>query len=107
MIGMVNAIGAGQAARDLNGARPTARPIKGAEVGEPPMWVRPRDPNPSDTESVRAVRPAEDNDTSAPQAKPDGDTPRVADRTAADRPPAPPASRPQANTVGQALDMVA
>jgi len=59
MIGMVNAIGAGQAVRDLLSTRSTGPASPSRELGEPPMWVRPHDPPPSPTESTRAVRPVE------------------------------------------------
>jgi hypothetical protein len=72
MIGMVNAIGAGQAARELHGAGTTGRPTT-SELGEPPMWVRPAEPPASPTESARAVRPVEFQESQGQQSLPDGD----------------------------------
>ena len=73
MIGMVNAIGAGQAARDTQSARQTTRLPTKPELGEPPMWVRPPEARPSDTESVRAVRPVEFQETAAEEHVPDSE----------------------------------
>ncbi|HRX85558.1 MAG TPA: hypothetical protein P5572_11120 [Phycisphaerae bacterium] len=77
MIGMVNAIGAGQAARDQS-ARPTERARTQSEVGEPPMWIRPHEAKQGPTESAQAVRPTEFEQTQAQTEKPDGAQPQGA-----------------------------
>jgi hypothetical protein len=58
MIGVVNAIGASQAARGQP-ATQTQGKLTPAELGEPPMWVRTPEPTPSAAESTQAVRPVE------------------------------------------------
>lgn len=70
MIGLVNAIGTGQAARDLHARPTTAGSQTSRDVGEPPMWIRPHEAPSAPTETVQAVTPVEFQTTEAEQAQP-------------------------------------
>jgi hypothetical protein len=63
------------------------------------MWVRPQDPDPSLTESARAVRPVEFQESQAEGKLPEEDQVRQANATARDLAPEP--------HVGGVLDTVA
>ncbi len=73
MIGLVNAVGAAQAARQT----PAGRNTTGPPVGEPPMWIRPTE----QPETERAVGPVEFQQAQAERHVPDGDASQEFDRT--------------------------
>jgi len=72
MIGMVNAIGAGQAAREQHDARLPRAPSR-PELGEPPMWVRPPESTTSTADTLRAVRPVKFQESGAERGIPGND----------------------------------